>query len=97
MAARELDLRQFPQSLDLGIGHAAEKQVGGVFLEDKVVRIHREDAFEHADRAVDDRKDGQHRRHAEANARHPDEGAESMPAEFDGHEREEAHAVRVCA
>ena len=81
---------QGAQGGGLFIRHAAEEQVRDVFLEHEVVRINGVDALEHADGSLDDRKDGEHRRHAEADARDPDEGAQLVPAQIAENERVEA-------
>ena len=86
---------EFADALELLGGHAAEEEIGDVPLEDEIVAVDREDALEHADGAVDEGEDGQHRRHAEADARDADEGAQLVATEVDENEREKAHEERA--
>ena len=57
--------------------------------------VHREDALEHPDGAVDDEQDRQHGRDAEADARDPDERAKPVAAQVDNDKRKKAHGAKV--
>ena len=94
---RSLHVRERADAADLRSGDAAEEKIGDVALEDEVVAVDGEDAFEHADGPADDGEDREHRRHAEPDAGDPDQGAQLVAAEVDEHEREKPHGGEVLA
>jgi len=55
--------------------------------------IAREDAGEHADGSLQDGDDGQHGRHAKGDARHTDEGSNSVPQQIGNNQLEKDHAA----